>query len=167
MPKELALPPHRSLGYQVRRTHRMFDRLLNARLSRHDLNSGFWYYLRALWIEDGRTQRELSDATHVTENTTVAMINLMVRAGLVQRARDPIDGRKVRISLTPQGRKLESLLPEGIEINTIAAAGIPRNEIETCLSVLARVAENLQKAVEGTRPPPGVESRRRQRQPPR
>jgi DNA-binding MarR family transcriptional regulator len=143
MPK-IALPPHRSLGYQVRRCHRMFDRVLTARLSSHDLNSGFWYYLRALWIQDGRTQKELSDVTNVAENTTATMINMMIARGLVERAHDPVDGRKLRISLTPRGRKLETgLIQYALGINAIATKGIPRSEVETCLSVLMRAAENL------------------------
>jgi MarR family transcriptional regulator, organic hydroperoxide resistance regulator len=149
MPK-IALPPHRSLGHQVRRCHRMFDRVLSAHLVNHDLNSGFWYYLRALWIQDGRTQKELSDVTNVAENTTVTMINLMIERGLVERARDPVDGRKLRISLTPRGRKLETELMEyAVGINAMATEGISRSEVETCLSVLIRAADNLQRALNG------------------
>jgi MarR family transcriptional regulator, organic hydroperoxide resistance regulator len=164
---KLVLPPQRSLGHQVRRCHRMFDRLLSARLGRHHLNSGFWYYLRALWIQDGRTQKELSDVTNVRENTTVAMINLMIQNGFVERARDPIDRRKLRITLTPRGRRLEAeLMHHAIEINAIAAAGISRGEIETCLSVLARASENLERALDHVpedRLPKAVKPRGRRR----
>ena len=148
MQTKLVLPPERSLGNQVRRCHRMFERLLSARLANHDLNSGFWYYLRALWIQDGRTQKELSEITNVAENTTVTMINLMIERGLVTRARDTMDRRKLRISLTARGRKLQpELFPYAFEINRIAAAGIPAGEIETCLEVLTRMADNLQRAL--------------------
>ena len=147
MRKKLMLPPERSLGNQVRRCHRMFDRLLSAYLARHSLNSGFWYYLRALGIEDGLTQKRLSDITNVTETTTVTMIELMIRSGLVVRNRDPRDRRKLRVSLTRRGRELhDRLLPYAFEINAIAAAGINRTELDTCLSVLMRVSANLQKS---------------------
>ena len=145
MPK-IVLPPQRSLGYQVRRCHRIFDRVLSAHLGPHDLNSGFWYYLRALWIQDGRTQKELSDVTNVAENTTVTMINLMIERGLVERAQDPVDRRKLRISLTARGRKLErELIAYAVGINAMATKGISRGEVEMCLSVLTRAAENLQR----------------------
>lgn len=148
MEPNLVLPPERSLGYQVRRCHRMFDRTLSARLASHDLNSGFWYYLRALWMQDGVTQKELSDVTNVAENTTVTMINLMIKRGLVTRTRDIKDRRKLRISLTPKGRRLQpELFHYAFEINDVAAAGIPSSQIETCLSVLARVSDNLQRTL--------------------
>lgn len=145
MKKKRLLPPERSLGNQVRRAHRMFDRLLGAYLSRHDLNSGFWYYLRALWNEDGLTQKQLSDITNVTETTTVTMIDMMAKRGLVVRTRDTEDRRKLRVSLTPRGRTLhDELIHYAFEINSIASAGIAREEIETCLTVLGHLSNNLQ-----------------------
>jgi MarR family transcriptional regulator, organic hydroperoxide resistance regulator len=123
----------------------MFDRVLSAHLARHDLNTGFWYYLRALWAEDGLTQKQLSDITSVTESTTVTVIEMMRARGLVTRSRDPRDRRKLRISLTARGRGLRAeLMPYAFQINAIAAAGIPREDIEACLSVLMKLSTNLQ-----------------------
>lgn len=138
------LDPEQSLGYQVRRCHRRFDRLLNAHLARHNLQSGFWYYLRVLWLRDGVTQKYLSDMTNVTENTTASMINGMVQQGLVERTKDDIDRRKLRITLTDQGRALEpQLMPYAIDINRVAIAGIDPGDVATCLSVLSRMSANL------------------------
>lgn len=148
MQSKLELPPQRSLGYQIRRCHRMIDRVLSAALDKHGLNSGFWYYLRILWIQDGRTQRELSELTHVAENTTAAMINAMIEKGLVERSRDSADKRKLRVFLTSRGRRLQAeLMHYAFEVNEVAAAGISRDDLDHCLSVLARVAENLEQQV--------------------
>lgn len=145
------LNPERSLGFQVRRCHRRFDRLLNARLSNHDLKTGFWYYLRALWVEDDVTQKHLSDVTNVTETTTVSMITRMIQQGLVSRSRDKVDKRKMRIKLTDRGRDLEGeLMKYAVETNRIALEGIPPEEIEICSSVLARMSQNLQVAFDQT-----------------
>ena len=141
------LDPERSLGFLVRRCHRRFDRILNARLNRHDLKSGFWYYLRALWVEDDVTQKRLSDLTNVTETTTVSTINGMIGEGLVTREKDKFDRRKVRVKLTPTGRELESeLIGYAVEINDIAIRGIPAAQVSTCIDVLRRMSENLQEA---------------------
>lgn len=140
------LDPEKSLGYQVRRCHRRFDRLLNFYLNRHDLKTGFWYYLRVLWRGDGVTQKFLSEKTNVTENTTVAMINGMVAHGLVDRIRDTTDRRKIRICLTDRGSALEAeLMHYAVEINRVAQAGIDPEEIATCASVLRRMSINLEK----------------------
>lgn len=126
--------------------------MLNARLSPHQLKTGYWYYLRALWSEDGVTQKRLSDLTNVTETTTVTLINGMVEAGLVTRTRDTVDRRKFAVNLTEHGRDLEGeLMHHAIEINQVASAGISPKELETCLSVLERMIRNLEveiKAIE-------------------
>jgi len=152
------LDPEQSLGYQVRRCHRRFDRLLSAYLARHDLKSGFWYYLRVLWLKDGVTQKYLSDMTSVTENTTVAMIRSMLKHGLVQRAKDQDDRRKVRITLTEHGRALENeLLSYAIDINRVAVAGIEPREIEICKSVLERMSANLAAEFDSLPDKPAIE----------
>jgi hypothetical protein len=80
-----------SHGFNARRAHRAFDRLLEAFLKPHGLKTGYWYYLRVLWIEDGVSQKRLSEMNNVTENTTTAIIGAMARDGLVER--NPTHGR--------------------------------------------------------------------------
>lgn len=141
------LDPELSAGYNVRRCHRRFDRLMSAFLARHGLKIGFWYYLRVLWIRDGVTQKELSDMTNVAENTTASIISSMVNEGLVTRERDEVDRRKFRVSLTERGRKLQSeLLHYASKINALATAGISDEELSQCLSVLQRMSGNLSEA---------------------
>jgi len=139
--------PETSAGYQVRRCHRRFDRLLSAHLSKRGVKTGFWYYLRILWIEDGVSQKYLSDMTNVAENTTASLISAMVADGLVMRERDGQDRRRLCIRLTDRGRALEGeLLHFAAEINATACAGIEQSEIDQCLSVLRRMSENLSTA---------------------
>jgi len=141
----ISIPPETSLGYQVRITHRAFDRLLSARLATCGLKSGYWYYLRVLWLQEGLTQKELGDAINVKENTTVAMILGMEKDGLVTRERDEMDRRKMCIYLTPKARKLEKeLLPIALDINQTATKGISKRDLDKCLAVLRKVNENLQ-----------------------
>lgn len=138
------LDPEKSLGYQVRRCHRRFDRLLAAHLTRHGLKVGYWYYLRALWIKDGVTQKYLSDVTNVTQNTTASLIDGMIAAGLVTRMRDFRDRRKMCISLTAKGRKLEEeLMGYAIGINRVATRGIDARQVSICADVLALMSANL------------------------
>lgn len=143
--KKRSLPPEKSLAFQIRRAHLAFDRMLTMRLSQHGIKTGFWYYLRALWIQEGVSQRRLSEVTNVTEGTTVSLLNDMTSRGLIKRQRDTVDRRQVFVSLTPKGKALEEqLLPQGLELLKIALRGISKEEIEICSSVLNRVAENLE-----------------------
>jgi MarR family transcriptional regulator, organic hydroperoxide resistance regulator len=144
MSRSVDLPPEDSLGFQVRRCHRAFDRALNAHLSRKGLTSGFWYFLRALWRENGATQKRLAELNNVTEPTTVTTLRAMDRLGLVRRERNPGDRRKLSVFLTPPAQALKAeLMPVAYRINDIAAQGIPADELAVCLSVLKRMSTNL------------------------
>jgi DNA-binding MarR family transcriptional regulator len=144
------LRPDDSFGFQVRRCHRAFDRVLNAYLSREGLTSGFWYFLRALWQENGATQKRLSQLNNVTEPTTVTTLNAMTRIGLVRRERNVGDRRKLNVFLTPRGETLKAeLMPYAFRINAIASDGISAAELETCLSVLKRMSANLTREAAG------------------
>src|SRR4029450_3118427 len=138
------LRPDDSLGFQVRRCHRAFDRVLNAYLSREGLTSGFWYFLRALWQENGATQKRLSQLNNVTEPTTVTTLNAMTRIGLARRVRNAGDRRKLNVFLTPHAEGLkDQLTPYAVRINEIAAEGVAPEDLATTLRVLKLMSENL------------------------
>ena len=138
------LAPEQSLGFQVRRCHRAFDRVLNGHLAKDGLASGFWYFLRALWQENGATQRRLAQLNNVTEPTAVTLLASMERLDLIRRERNAADRRKVNVFLTPKAEALKGeLMPRAHRINDIAGAGIAPDELATCLAVLQRMSENL------------------------
>jgi DNA-binding MarR family transcriptional regulator len=142
------LPPSQSHGFNVRRAHRAFDRLLNNKLMSVGMKTGYWYYLRLLWIEDNISQKRLSDLNNVTENTTTAIVAAMVRDGLVSRSRDPSDRRSMIISLTEKARSLRAeLLPFATEVNRVATRGIDFHELSICLDVLKQLSANLEEAL--------------------
>ena len=144
-----------TIGYLVRDVHRALGRTLQARIASHGVSIGQWLFLRALWDEDGLTQRELSQRVGMMEPTTVTALNSMERCALVQRVRNAQDRRKVNIYLTPKGKALrEVLLPCSIEINQDALAGVNNVDLTTAMNVLRRVVENLtgQAAIDEDRP---------------
>ncbi|MFM2043904.1 MAG: hypothetical protein RLY86_2480 [Pseudomonadota bacterium] len=133
-----------TLGHMLRKAHRAYVRALQNRISAHGVSMGQWFFLRALWEEDGLTQRELSQRVGMMEPTTVTALNGMERRGLVQRVRNPQDRRKVNIYLTPRGRELRDvLLPTAAEVEEQATAEIDRTLIAGLMGLLRRIAINL------------------------
>ncbi len=136
--------PLKSYGYQVRATHRAFDRQLQRHIGKHKITNGFWYVLRALWRRENMSQRELADEINLTESSTVILLDNMQRAGLIRRKRDVEDRRRIRIQLTPKARRLEDkLLPYAAEINAIATEGISKRDLAAFLRATIRMRENL------------------------
>jgi DNA-binding MarR family transcriptional regulator len=141
------LPLEKSVGYQVRMTHRALQRFLQAKIGPHGVTLGMWYFLRILWRQDGLTQRELSDRIGTREPTTLIAIQAMQRLGLVARGRDRTDRRKRIVSLTAAGRRLEAeLLPVAAEVVNTAVAGFSERDVARLLKFLSVIQRNLARA---------------------
>jgi DNA-binding MarR family transcriptional regulator len=140
-----SLPLDRSAGYQVRATHRLVQRALQARIERHGVTLGMWYYLRVLWDQDGLTQRELSRSIGTMEPTTLSAIAAMEKEGLVHRVRNAGDRRKINVFLTVKGKDLEhKLLPLAIDVVQVATKSLSEREQDMLLSMLAAMQRDLQ-----------------------
>ncbi len=134
----------RGIAYLLRDTHRALSRVLAVRIAAHGVSIGQWYFLRALWEEDGLTQRELSHRVGMMEPTTVTALNGMEKRGLVERVRNVRDRRKMNIHLTEKGRSLrEKLMPIEADINHIAVQGLALSEEESFERVLRSILQNL------------------------
>lgn len=132
------------IGYLVRDVHRAFTRSLQDRISLHGVTMGQWFFLRALWEEDGLTQRELSQRVGMMEPTTVTALNSMERRGLVERVRNKTDRRKVNIFLSEKGRRLEEVLqPAARQVNLDAVRGMAPEAVQVVMGALKAMLANL------------------------
>lgn len=137
-----------SVGYQIRCTHRALQRFLQSKIEPHGVTVGMWYFLRALWNEDGLNQRELSHRVGTMEPTTLSAILNMEKKGLVRRVQNKTDRRKWHVHLTPKGRALKrQLIPLAREVVDTAVQSLSRKEVKQLLEGLAEVQKNLHATV--------------------
>lgn len=142
---ESDLPFATSIGYQVRMANRAIQRALQSKIEPHGVTPGMWYFLRALWEEDGLTQRELSQRVGTMEPTTLTAIAAMEKAGFVTRRRNPDDRRRINVRLTDKGKRLrQQLLPLAIEVLDIATKSLTPREREALLNMLRAIQTNLE-----------------------
>ena len=140
-----SLPLQHSVGYQIRATHRLVQRALQARIEPHGVTLGMWYYLRVLWDHDGLTQRELSRFIGTMEPTTLSAIAAMEKEGFVRRVRNAEDKRKINVYLTRKGRDLGArLLPLAIEVVDTATRSLSRAERDSLVRMLHAIQRDLQ-----------------------
>ncbi len=139
-----AAETHSSAGFLVRDTHLQFVRALRTRLQPHKVTPGQWFFLRALWEEEGLSQRELSRRVGTTEPTTVSALRLLERNGLIRRQRNEKDRRTINIFLTEAGWALKrDLLPYALEVNAVATEGLSPDDIRRLHEILTRIRDNL------------------------
>lgn len=141
---DLSLDPYVSPGYLVRDTNLAFAKALRRSLAPYGMTTGQYYFLRALWIEEGLSQRELSRRVGTTEPTTASALRLLERKGLIKRVRNRQDRRTINIFPTPKGRNLKNeLLAHAIRINETATAGLTEEQISIVRNVLVHMKGNL------------------------
>lgn len=132
------------MAHLVRGAHRGLMRGLQMRLHEHGVAHGHWTFLRVLWRTDGLTQRQLSEQVGVMEPTTYAALQAMEKLGLVTRQRLPGNRKQVRGFLTPKGTSLRAqLVPLAEEVNEVALAGVPPEDIAATRRTLLAMIENL------------------------
>jgi MarR family transcriptional regulator, organic hydroperoxide resistance regulator len=141
---EIDYPLTFSIGAAIRTTHRQFIQDLQDRLAPYDIPVGMWYFFRALWEEDGLTQRQLSQRVGSMEQTTVEQLKNMERRGYIERRRSLDDRRKIHVHLTESGLTLKNqLLPFAVDVNRVALEGLSDGEIGFLRLVLDRIRANL------------------------
>jgi MarR family transcriptional regulator, organic hydroperoxide resistance regulator len=146
--RDIDLPFSKSVGYQIRCTHRALQRYLQLKIEPRGVTLGMWYFLRALWSEDGLTQRELSRRVGTMEPTTLNAILTMERCGFVRRERNKKDRRKSHVFLTAKGRNLKGeLIPLAKEVVDMAVQGLSAREVMGLLSGLTEIQRNLQATI--------------------
>lgn len=122
--------------------------LFDFMLKPHDMTMSQGWVLVHLVRENGLRQSELADRLEVATVTTSKLIDRLEARGYVERRADPDDRRSNRIYATPQAKELVKVLTKTIfEVDEIANAGIPAEDLATTLGVLQRMRKNLRTAL--------------------
>src|ERR1700749_2385899 len=114
------------------RVGRHLEAELEEVLGTHRLSLQSYFVLSALAQAPERTltQKQLVSAAGRTSGTTSVRLNRLARAGLIDRVKDPEDGRAVRVTLTERGaglvdRAAETYAERGSQLSDGVDDGAP------------------------------------------
>ena len=131
-------------GHLISLAARSFARLSEARLK--PLGFGVGQLPVRLALQNGQpsTQRDLARFAKVEQPPRAQMLTRMERDGLIERTRDPTDGRSSLVVLT---RTAKARMPEAISTllkgNREALAGFTDSEALQLVDFLTRLISNL------------------------
>ncbi|HEY3237811.1 MAG TPA: MarR family transcriptional regulator [Polyangiaceae bacterium] len=104
-------PPFTDLSFALGRAYYNYVGVLELVLEDEGLGSwvkpGMGHVLFALFQRDDLNIKDLVEQLQVSPSTLTGLLGRMETAGLLERSRDPNDGRAVRLRLTRRGRSLE------------------------------------------------------------
>ncbi|MGR9237357.1 MarR family winged helix-turn-helix transcriptional regulator [Rhizobium leguminosarum] len=131
-------------GHLISLAARGFARLSESRLKPLGFGVGQLPVLVALQNGKASTQRDLARFARIEQPPMAQMLARMERDGLIERTRDPADGRSSRIVLT---RTAQQRMPEAITTlfqgNREALTGFTGADAGQLVDLLKRLIENL------------------------
>ena len=97
---------------------------------------GLW----VLWVWGVLDAHEFADAVGISRPTATGVLRTLEGRGWTERRRNPSDGRGIRVSLTPRGRrKIEQLFPRFNAEEAVLASALTRQQQEQLAAVLRRL----------------------------
>ncbi len=128
----------------ARLRNRYFDTLVAA----HDLTSAQVRVINLLLRQQGMSQVELARILGIGTVAVSAQLDRMEKNGWVARKPDLNDRRSKRVWLTEAGLAKKTLLTDSFtQLNDVAFDGLTEAEIDTLVTSLRRVRQNLETAL--------------------
>jgi DNA-binding MarR family transcriptional regulator len=121
-----------NLGFLLAKASQRWNELLYERFVAHgfpEVRPAYGSILVPLFEEDELRIGELARRARLAKQTLTTMVRLLERDGLVQRQRDPADGRAFLVSLTPRARRLRPVADEVLrELDELVRSRLTANQ---------------------------------------
>ncbi|MEU8701025.1 MarR family winged helix-turn-helix transcriptional regulator [Streptomyces sp. NPDC048680] len=139
--------------YLMSRTGKVARGRLAARLTERGLRLWHLAVLAALVDFGPHAQRELAARLSIDRSDVVKIVDDLAVAGLVERARDVTDRRRVTVTVAPEGRTLlDRLHAEALTIQDDLLAPLTVAERTQLAALLRRVHDHVQGDAGARRP---------------
>lgn len=130
----------------------------------HGLPRPEYVVLYSLGLKDGVAARDIAISYGFPKTSLSRAVNALERKGLVQRARDPADGRSFLLALTDAGRALfDATLPRFVEAQDSMLRVLTEAQRETLSVLLAKIVLGTFAAAPDGIEPPSASPRRTSR----
>jgi MarR family transcriptional regulator, organic hydroperoxide resistance regulator len=138
---------HRGVGAMLRYAHRAYSRVLQKRLAPFGLTVAQYLHLRTLWQEGPMTQIEISQHIGIEKASSTAVLDALEKSGMIDRARDERDRRKINVRLTPAGKSLQdAVLTSTRAVAAEAVLDLDEAEVALFFGVLTKMIRNLERS---------------------
>lgn len=128
-------------GHLIRRAQQVHYWLWNAEVS-SEVTSPQFAVLYALRAEKNIDQKTLGERVSLDRSTTAEVVARLKSRGLIQRFRDPQDGRRNLLRLSAAGiRTTERLTPKAFRMNRLLVSVLSEREQSELLRMLNLVVD--------------------------
>jgi DNA-binding MarR family transcriptional regulator len=114
-----------NVGFLLAKASQRFNELLVERFAARgfaEVRASYGSVLVPLFDRDGRRLGELAAASRLSKQAMTGLVKQCEADGLVERERDPVDGRAFSVRLTARGREVQTAAEE-IHAELVRAMG--------------------------------------------
>jgi len=137
--------PCRSIGYLLKRAHKMALGLIENRFRDQDISFSQWVALAL--VDAGITDTTAGIARDLGHDSgaTTRLVDSLHDRGLIQRERDPSDRRVTRLTMTEEGDAVRTdLTPRLMNFWNDALGEFSAEEVDQAMSFLERLTSRLE-----------------------
>lgn len=135
-----------SIGFVICTTARKIHQHLTEKFIDYNITPEQWVVLKTLSIQDGISQKEISNLVEKDQNNTKAIVDNLERKEFIIRKKNLSDKRAFSLYVTSKGKKLvddlskldESMLSE-------ISYGIEKEAIDSLYDILYKIQKNIYK----------------------
>ncbi len=128
------------VGHLLRRAHQRATAIFLVEIGADDVTPTQFAALVKLRDEGTLSQNHLGRLTAMDRATILGVIRRLAERGLIERAADPNDQRRMVLSLSPAGRRLvDRLAQNGFKVSAAILDPLAPGERETFLALLRRL----------------------------
>jgi DNA-binding MarR family transcriptional regulator len=133
------------VGFLLAKASQRFNELLIERFAQRgfgEVRASYGSVLVPLFDEDPLRLSDIAARARLSKQSMTGLVKLCEEAGLVDRERDPGDGRAFRISLSARGRELKAVAQEVLaELEHELVRALGRRDHDALIRALKGVME--------------------------
>ncbi|MEO1911212.1 MAG: MarR family winged helix-turn-helix transcriptional regulator [Paracoccus sp. (in: a-proteobacteria)] len=130
------------LCFDVYAVNLAFGRIYKPLLDPLGLTYSQYLVLMSLWTQDDQTVGQIGGGLGLDSSTLTPLIKRIEAAGLVVRNRDPLDERRVIVSLTDQGRALQAHSSH-IRSCVVSGLGMSLEELQQLQAMIRKLRKSI------------------------
>ncbi|WP_406144161.1 MarR family winged helix-turn-helix transcriptional regulator [Streptomyces sp. NBC_01012] len=131
-------------GHLARRLQQAHHLLWNTMVSQ-EITSPQFAVLNALTAEPGLDQRTVGERVGLDRSTVAEVISRLLRRELLDKVRDPDDGRRFLLRLTDEGARTHRRLAlRTVGMNQVFLGPLSAAEQQTLFGLMSRVADAVE-----------------------
>lgn len=134
------MKPEDTIDFHIKRTWQSIAKMYNEEASKYDATMATGYVLLNIDIENGTPSTALGPKMGMEATSLSRILKNMEERGLIERKRNPADGRSVLVHLTDFGKEKRLDAREAVlRFNNTVASNITPQKLEVFFEVINEV----------------------------